>query len=170
MHIALLKESLDTPEFVRFRYENYTSLLEGWALYCERLGIEFGLYDSIYEHMGRLEMEMWRAVRLVVDTGLHAMSWTRDMAIAYMKEHTSLPDNVITSEIDRYIGMPAQALAYKLGEMKFTELREYAEQTAGASFDLRRFHDLILGIGAVTLPLLDQLVKEQVDTGNVFTS
>lgn len=164
MHIALLQENQALPDFRRFSHMNYTSLLEGWALYCERLGIELGLYTDEYLQFGRLEMEMWRSVRLVVDTGIHVKSWSRKKAIGYMRQHTSLVQSVIEAEIDRYIGMPGQALAYKLGEIEIVGLRCKAEETLGTSFSLREFHDCLLTAGAVTLPLLEEIVSDWLTT------
>ena len=129
-------------------------------MYCERLGIEMGLYRTPDEHLGRLAMEVWRAARLVVDTGLHALRWPRARAVAYMRAHTSLPDETIEAEIDRYIGMPAQALAYKVGERKFLELRAQAEAGFGERCDVRSFHECLFARGAVSLDQLDSHVRE----------
>lgn len=169
MHIALLKENRHQPEFVRQGSMKYTSLIEGWALYCERLGVEFGLYEDIYQKMGRLEMEMWRAIRLVVDTGIHVLSWDRERAVRYMQEHSALTLDVIASEVDRYIGMPGQALAYKLGEMKLLELRELAEKASSPAFDIRKFHDFILSAGTTTLSLLEKQVRAWVEEGGAIS-
>jgi uncharacterized protein (DUF885 family) len=165
MHMALIQEMDHLPEFRRYGLAfggswRYSACLEGWALYCEGLGVDMGLYESPHQHYGRLDMEMWRAVRLVVDTGLHVRGWTRVRGIEYMATHSALPRDVIESEIDRYIGMPAQALAYQVGNLGFRELRERAESHLGRRFDLRGYHDTLMAAGAVTLPVLKQLVDE----------
>ncbi len=159
MHLALLQEMDHLPPFRRYGALNYISYVEGWALYCERLGHDMGLYDDPVDAYGHLDMEMWRACRLVVDTGIHAKSWSRDEAIAYMCEYTSLPDATIESEVDRYIGLPAQALSYKIGELKIRELRERAETTLGEQFSLRDLHDQLIGCGAVTMEILDSHIQ-----------
>ncbi|PTQ10924.1 DUF885 domain-containing protein [Sphingomonas oleivorans] len=149
-----LQQELDLSEF-RKHQASFTAFVEGWALYTEHLGIEMGLYDTPEKDMGRLSYEMWRACRLVVDTGIHAMGWTKAQAIAFMKENSALSDANIEAEVNRYISWPAQALAYKIGELKIRELRARAEKALGARFDLRRFHDAVLGGGAVPLDLLE---------------
>jgi len=164
MHIALLQEMTDLPSFRRFGISSYNAYIEGWALYCEKLGLDMGFYHDGPEHFGRLELEICRAVRLVVDTGLHANGWTRAMAFTYMKKYTSLPDAVIEAEIDRYIGMPGQALSYKLGELKILELRRRAEKALGTSFRLRDFHDRLMTAGAVTLSVLEQHVDSWIQS------
>jgi uncharacterized protein (DUF885 family) len=163
MHIALLQEMDELPAFRRFGMMGYTAYIEGWALYCEQLGHDLGLYDDPYAHYGQLEMEMWRAVRLVVDTGIHMMGWRRDAAIAYMAQHLTLPGPTIEAEVDRYIGMPAQALAYKIGELRIRALRERAQEALGERFDLRALHDALCGAGPVTLDLLEQHVQSWID-------
>ncbi|MCI0432727.1 MAG: DUF885 domain-containing protein, partial [Gemmatimonadetes bacterium] len=164
MHIALVQEMTSLPAFRRHGLAGYSAYIEGWALYCERLGHEFGLLTEPAAQYGRLEMEMWRAVRLVVDTGIHAMGWSRAQAIAYMAEHLTLPAATIEAEVDRYIGWPGQALAYKLGEIKVRELRERATHQLGTRFDLRAFHDRVIDCGPVTLDLLDQHVQSWLDS------
>lgn len=164
MHFALIQEMRSLPAFRRHATGDYSAFVEGWALYCERLGHEFGLLDEPAAHYGRLEMEIWRAVRLVVDTGIHAMGWSRAQAIAYMTEHLTLPPATIEAEVDRYIGWPAQALAYKVGEIKVRELRDRATDALGASFDLRAFHDRLLDCGLVTLDLLDRHIQSWIDS------
>ena len=160
MHIALLQEMDTLPAFRRANFTKYTACLEGWAMYCETLGHELGLYETPHQHFGQLDMEMWRACRLVVDTGLHARGWSREQAIAYMADHLSLPVPAIQAEVDRYIAMPGQALAYQLGGLKFRELRARAQSRLGNRFTLRGFHDQLMGAGAVTLPVLEEVVED----------
>jgi uncharacterized protein (DUF885 family) len=150
---SLSAELADLPAFRRFLYVN--AFGEGWGLYCERLGLEMGLYTDPYSNFGRLTYEMWRACRLVVDTGLHAKGWTRQQAIDYLASNTALSLHECTTETDRYISWPGQALAYKMGELKIRELRKKAEDALGPRFDIREFHDRILGAGTVTLPILE---------------
>jgi uncharacterized protein (DUF885 family) len=149
-----LQQELDLPEF-RKHIVGFTAYVEGWGLYSEFLGEEMGLYDTPEKMMGRLSYEMWRACRLVVDTGMHAKGWGKDQALAYMRENTALTDANIEAEVNRYISWPGQALGYKLGEIKIRELRARAEKTLGAKFDLRRFHDAVLGQGPVPLDTLE---------------
>jgi uncharacterized protein (DUF885 family) len=153
MQIALQQE-LEMPDWRR-NTAFFTAFVEGWGLYSERLGIELGLYDTPQKDMGRLGYEMWRATRLVVDTGIHAKGWTKSQAVAFMKDNTTLTDANIDAEVNRYISNPGQALAYKLGELKIRELRARAEKALGDKFDLRRFHDAVLGQGAVPLDALE---------------
>jgi uncharacterized protein (DUF885 family) len=150
MPIAL--EHKDQPEF---RQHTYISVFgEGWALYCEKLGLEMGMYDTPYDRFGMLGYQIWRAARLVVDTGIHSQGWSRERAIAYFHDNTALPDHEIETEIDRYIGWPAQALSYYLGEMTILEVREKAEKALGDRFNIRAFHDTVLELGSVPLPAL----------------
>ncbi|MDV3256469.1 MAG: DUF885 domain-containing protein [Sphingomonas sp.] len=158
MQIALQQE-LEMPDWRR-NTAFFTAFVEGWGLYSERLGIEMGLYDTPQKDMGRLGYEMWRAARLVVDTGIHAKGWTKQQAVDFMKDNTTLTDANIDAEVNRYISNPGQALAYKLGELKIRELRTRAEQQLGDRFDLRRFHDAVLGQGSVPLDALEAQINE----------
>ena len=157
LQIALGRELEGLPNFRRFSY--ISAFGEGWGLYSEWLGLEAGFYTDPYSNFGRLTYEMWRACRLVVDTGIHAKGWTRQQAIDYMATRTALPLHEVTTEVDRYISWPGQALAYKLGEMKIRELRRRAESALGTSFDVREFHDVVLGSGAVPLTVLEGNVE-----------
>ncbi len=157
MQIALQQE-LEMPDWRR-NTAFFTAFVEGWGLYSERLGIEMGLYDTPQKDMGRLGYEMWRASRLVVDTGIHSKGWTKEQAVAFMKDNTTLTDANIDAEVNRYISNPGQALAYKLGELKIRELRARAEKALGAKFDLRRFHDAVLGQGSVPLDTLETQIN-----------
>ncbi len=149
-----------------FRSKSYISAYgEGWALYCEKLGIEMGIYHTPYEEIGRESYEMWRAARLVIDTGIHHLGWTRDQAIKYLAEHTALSQHEVETEVDRYISWPGQALSYKLGEIKIVELRARAEKQLGAKFDLRHFHDTILALGSVPLPVLEAQIDQFIAAG-----
>jgi uncharacterized protein (DUF885 family) len=136
------------------KLEGSTAFVEGWALYTERLADEMGLYSSDLDRLGKLSYDAWRASRLVVDTGLHSHGWTRAQAEAFMRAHTALTDVNISNEVDRYIGWPGQALAYKIGQLEILKLRAEAEAALGARFDLKAFHATVLGGGAVTLPVL----------------
>jgi len=157
LQIALQQELTDLPLFRK--YSGFTAFVEGWALYAERLGLEVGFYTDPYSNFGRLSYEMWRACRLVVDTGIHYQGWTRKQAIDYMIENTSLSRHNIVAEVDRYIAWPGQALAYKMGELKIRELRQRASQQLGAHFDIREFHDEVLRHGAVPLPILESNIE-----------
>lgn len=160
LQIALQGELTHLPKFRRFY--NFHAYVEGWALYTEYLGVEMGMYTTPYEHFGRLTYEMWRATRLVVDTGIHAKGWTRQQAIDFMARHTALSLHNISAEVDRYISWPGQALAYKHGELKIRELRTMAEQALGENFDLREFHTAVLTIGAVPLNVLQAHIERWV--------
>ena len=161
----LVQEQKAQPEF---RTKNYISAYgEGWALYCEKLGKEMGIYQTPYEEFGRESYEMWRAARLVIDTGIHHKGWTRDQAIAFLAGHTALSQHEVETEVDRYISWPGQALSYKLGELKIVELRAQAEKELGAKFDIRKFHDAILEIGSVPLPVLDEHIRQFIATEKI---
>ena len=148
-------------EIPQFRKDLYLSAYgEGWGLYTEYLAEEMGIYTTPYEHFGKLTYEMWRACRLVVDTGIHAFGWSREQAVAFMAKNTALSLHEVNTEIDRYISWPGQALAYKIGELKIKALRKKVEEQQGTAFDIRAFHELILEKGTVTLPLLEQRVHQ----------
>ncbi len=157
-HQIALAQELDIPDFRRHA-AFFTAFVEGWGLYSERLGIEMGMYDTPARDMGRLSYEMWRATRLVVDTGMHSKGWSRDRAIAFMLDNTALSKANIEAEINRYISWPGQALAYKIGELKIRELRQEAEKTLGTRFDIRAFHDMVLESGAIPLDVLETKAK-----------
>jgi uncharacterized protein (DUF885 family) len=158
-----LQQELDLPAFRKFA-TGFTAFVEGWGLYSEFLGEEMGLYDTPEKMMGRLSYEMWRACRLVVDTGMHAKGWSKDQAIAFMKDNTALTDANIEAEINRYISWPGQALGYKIGEIKIRQLRTKAEAALGEKFDLPRFHDAVLMQGAVPLSVLEQQIDDWIAT------
>ena len=154
---ALAKEQAGQPEF---RRRNYISAYgEGWGLYSEKLGQEMGIYETPYEDFGRLTYEMWRACRLVIDTGLHQQGWTREQALAYLRDRTALSEHEVTTEVDRYISWPGQALSYKLGELAIVRLRAQAKRELGERFDIKAFHDAVLRQGSVPLPVLDQQIQ-----------
>jgi uncharacterized protein (DUF885 family) len=153
LQIALAYELKGLPEFRR--NAGYTAFIEGWALYSEKLGYDLGLYKDDFSKFGQLNYDMWRAVRLVVDTGMHSFKWTRDQAIYYFKQNTGKSDLDISNEIDRYISWPGQALAYKIGQLRIQALRAEAEKALGDRFDVRAFHDQLLGMGALPLSVLE---------------
>jgi len=160
---ALARELGKLPNHRRFSY--LSAFGEGWGLYSEWLGLEAGFYSDPYSNFGRLTYEMWRACRLVVDTGVHAMGWTREQMMTFMAANTALSLHEITTETDRYISWPAQALSYKIGQIKILELRRRAERELGAKFDIRLFHDAVLLNGSIPLDVLerqiDRFIEEQ---------
>jgi len=161
MPIAL--EHKDQPEF---RQHTYISAYgEGWALYCEKLGLEMGMYKTPYDRFGMLGYQIWRAARLVIDTGIHSGGWTRERAITYLRNYTALPEHEIETEVDRYIAWPAQALSYYLGEMAIVKARAKAEDQLGTRFNIRAFHDTVLEMGSVPLPVLTTRVDRFIAEG-----
>ena len=162
--ISLAQELAQLPEFRKTFYPH--AFGEGWGLYCEKLAIEMDIYETPYDHFGRLSYEMWRAVRLVVDTGMHYKGWTRDEALQYLADNTALSLQNVRTEIDRYISWPGQALAYKMGELKFLELRARAMDELEDDFDIRDFHDAILMNGGVPLDMLDGAIDRFIDSVN----
>jgi uncharacterized protein (DUF885 family) len=161
--IPLALEHTQQPEFRRHTY--LSAYGEGWALYCEWLGQEMGMYETPYDRFGMLNYQIWRAARLVIDTGIHAQGWSRDRAIEYLREYTALPEHEIQTEVDRYIAWPAQALSYYLGENAILEGRRKAEQALGARFNLRAFHDTVLELGSVPLPILTGRIERFIAEG-----
>jgi uncharacterized protein (DUF885 family) len=157
LQLAIMQELDELPAFRRFN--GSTAYIEGWGLYTERLSQEMGLLSGELDRFGVLSFDAWRASRLVVDTGIHAMGWTRDAAISFMTAHTALGTNNVVNEVDRYIAYPGQALAYKLGQLEILRLRAEARERQGDRFDIRSFHDAILGDGALPLPVLRQVVE-----------
>jgi uncharacterized protein (DUF885 family) len=160
LQAALTQELEDMP---RFRNNMYISAFgEGWGLYSEFLGIEMGMYETPYDDFGRLTYEMWRACRLVVDTGIHAYGWSRQEVIDYLADHTALSIHECTTETDRYISWPGQALSYKIGELKIKELRKRTEAALGENFNIREFHNAVLSQGTLTLPLLEKVIDKYI--------
>ena len=156
LQIALSKELAEQPPFRRYDY--ISAFGEGWGLYSEKLGVEAEIYETPYQNFGRLTYEMWRACRLVIDTGVHAMGWSREQAVEFLASNTALALHNVNTEVDRYISWPAQALSYKLGELTLWKLRGEAEAALGSDFDVRAFHDLVLGLGSVPLDVLSDEV------------
>jgi len=154
---ALAAEQGELPDFRRTSY--ISAYGEGWGLYCEKLGIEMGIYETPYEDFGRLTYEMWRAARLVIDTGVHSKGWSREQALSYLRDRTALSEHEVTTEVDRYISWPGQALSYKLGEIAIVRLRAQAEKELGDRFDVKGFHDAVLKQGSVPLPVLEQQIQ-----------
>jgi len=162
LQLSIAEELEGLPEFRR--YEGYMAFVEGWALYSERLGKEVGMYQDPYSNYGRLENEMWRAIRLVVDTGVHSKHWTRQQMVDYFHKYTAMDEPNVQTEVDRYIAWPAQALAYKLGQLEILKLRQLAKDALGERFDIRAFHDEVLDDGALPLNVLDAQVTDWVNT------
>jgi uncharacterized protein (DUF885 family) len=164
-HAFQMPVALEQQGVPPFRRAYISAYGEGWALYCERLGSEMGMYETPYETFGMLSYQAWRAARLVVDTGMHAMGWTREQAQAYMHDNTALSDHEIETEVDRYISWPGQALSYYLGEMAIVEARKKAEAALGQKFDIRAFHDAVLQLGSVPLPVLQARIDTFIADG-----
>ncbi len=162
LQISIAQELKNLPKFRRNM--GVTAFVEGWGLYSEYLGYETGMYEDLYQRYGALTFEIWRACRLVVDTGIHEKRWTREQAYEFMKKNTPTSDHDIQSEIDRYISWPGQALAYKLGELKMKELRKMAEEKLGSKFNVKEFHDKLLENGAIPLPLLEKKINEWIQS------
>jgi uncharacterized protein (DUF885 family) len=156
LQISIAQELTGLPEFRK--YQDYTAFTEGWGMYSERLGKDVGFYKDPYSDYGRLENDMWRAIRLVVDTGVHSQHWTRQQMVDYFHENSAIDDTNIQAEVDRYIAWPAQALGYKMGQMEILGLRERAKTALGAKFDIKAFHDEVLDSGALPLDVLEQRV------------
>lgn len=161
LQLAIAQELDGLPEFQR--HDGATSYIEGWGLYAERLADEMGLYSGALDRLGMLTADSWRSARLVVDTGLHALGWSRQDAVDYFTEHTPVPLDQVLPEVDRYLAMPAQALSYKVGQLEIQRLRAEAEERLGPGFGVADFHDVVLGSGAVTLPVLAELVTDWID-------
>jgi uncharacterized protein (DUF885 family) len=156
LQIAIAQELTGLPQFRKYNY--YTAYTEGWGLYAERLGKDVGFYTDPYSDYGRLEGDIWRAIRLVVDTGVHSEHWSRQQMVDYFHAHSSIAETDVQAEVDRYIAIPSQALGYKIGQLKFLELRDKAQKALGAKFDIRGFHDTILDSGALPLDVVEQRV------------
>jgi uncharacterized protein (DUF885 family) len=161
LQIAIAQE-LPDRHMLR-KHMSWTAFIEGWGLYAESLGHDIGFYQDAYSEFGRLSMEMMRAIRLIVDTGMHALGWSRQQAIDFFRQHSATPDHDIIVEIDRYIVWPGQALAYKMGELKIKELRARAKKQLGEHFDLREFHDQVLNHGAVPLDILEKVIERWIN-------
>jgi uncharacterized protein (DUF885 family) len=160
--LTLASELKNIPEFRK--HSQATAYVEGWGLYAERLANEMNLYTSDTDLLGMVSADAWRAGRLVVDTGVHALGWSRRQSVEFLQKWTALDQHSIETEVDRYIGVPGQALAYKVGQMEILRLRAEAQSSLGPRFDIRGFHDTVLGSGPMTLPLLGSLVEEWVKT------
>ena len=156
LQISIGQELSDVPAFRK--YEGYTAFVEGWALYSERLGKDIGFYQDPYSDYGRLEADIWRAIRLVVDTGVHSEHWNRAQMVQFFHDHSAIDETNIQSEVNRYIAWPGQALAYKVGQMKILELRDRAKKSLGDKFDIRAFHDQVLDSGALPMDVLSSRI------------
>ncbi|WP_242526096.1 DUF885 family protein [Novosphingobium sp. KA1] len=163
MQMPLAAENKDLPAFRRDTY--LSAYGEGWALYCEALGEDMGMYETPYDRFGMLSYQAWRASRLVVDTGIHAKGWTREQAQQYLRDNTALSDHEIETEVDRYISWPGQALSYYMGQLAFVDARKKAETALGPKFNIRAFHDAVLALGAVPLPVIDSRVDQLIKDG-----
>jgi uncharacterized protein (DUF885 family) len=165
-HAFQMPLALEHKQQPQFRQHTYLSAYgEGWALYCEILGLEMGMYDTPYDRFGMLNYQIWRAARLVVDTGIHSQGWSRERAIAYFRDYTALPEHEINTEIDRYIAWPAQALSYYLGEDAIIKSRARAERALGSKFNVRAFHDAVLELGSVPIPVLQTRIDRFIEEG-----
>jgi uncharacterized protein (DUF885 family) len=162
LQISIAQELTGLPDFRRF--EDNTAYVEGWGLYAERLGKDVGFYTDPYQDFGRLDGDLWRAIRLVVDTGVHSQHWTRQQMVDYFHEHSAIDETSIQTEVDRYIAWPGQAVAYKIGQLKILELRDRAEQALGPKYDVKAFHDAILDSGAMPLDILDEHVNAWIES------
>jgi uncharacterized protein (DUF885 family) len=156
LQFSIAQELTGLPEFRK--NSSYNAYAEGWALYSERLGKEIGFYQDPYSDYGRLEADMWRAIRLVVDTGVHSQHWTRQQMVDYFHEHSAIDETTVQSEVDRYVAWPGQALGYKMGQLKILELRKRAQTALGPKFNLKAFHDEVVDSGALPLDVLDRRV------------
>ncbi len=159
LQVARALELKDLPEFRRSTF-GYTAFVEGWALYAETLGFEMGLYEDPYARFGHLQWQAFRAARLVVDTGLHALGWSRRQAIDFMVERTGVERGFVGQEVDRYLSAPGQALGYMIGELKIVELRDRAKAALGPKFDLRRFHNAVIDQSALPLDTLERVIDD----------
>jgi len=165
LQMSMAGEDTGLPDFRRYTY--LSAYGEGWALYCEYLGQEMGMYTTPYERFGYLSYQIWRAARLVIDTGIHAKGWSREQALAYLRDNAALSEHEVTTEVDRYIAWPGQALSYYLGQLKILESRRKAEAALGAKFDIRYFHDAVLATAAVPLPVLEARIEDFIASGGV---
>jgi prolyl oligopeptidase len=168
LQLAIQQELTDLPKFRR--HGGYTAFIEGWGLYSEELPKLLGFYKDALSDFGRLSFDAWRAARLVVDTGMHHQRWTRERAIQFFLENTALSELNIASEVDRYIAWPGQALAYKIGQLKISELRAIAKKALGPRFDIRKFHDELLGDGALALDVLENKMQGWIDRESAIHS
>lgn len=165
-HAFQMPFAMELTDLPAYRRDEYISAFgEGWALYCEALGEDMGMYETPYETFGMLSYQMWRAARLVVDTGIHAKGWTREQAQNYLRDNTALSNHEITTEVDRYIAWPGQALSYYMGELAFLDAKAKAQKALGEKFDIRAFHDAMLSLGSVPLPMIDQRVDRFIKDG-----
>ncbi|MFK3888276.1 DUF885 domain-containing protein [Sphingomonas sp. NPDC079357] len=165
-HAFQMPFAMELTDLPAYRRDEYISAFgEGWALYCEALGEDMGMYETPYETFGMLSYQMWRAARLVVDTGIHAKGWTREQAQKYLRDNTALSNHEITTEVDRYIAWPGQALSYYMGELAFLDAKAKAQKALGEKFDIRAFHDAMLSLGSVPLPMIDQRVDRFIKDG-----